>query len=90
SGGIDRSRFERVLGADWGWWKTVTDNLAKLPSLMDRDPELAPPDPPHDPVETSRQLLEAAREAPKSLQWKLRAKVGERMRWYELPEEVDH
>jgi hypothetical protein len=27
-------------------------------------------------------------EAPKSRAWKLRDKIGERKRWYELPEEV--
>ena len=25
---------------------------------------------------------------PKSSRWRLRARVGDRMRWYELPEEV--
>jgi hypothetical protein len=27
-------------------------------------------------------------EAPKSRSWRLRAKIGDRKRWYELPEEV--
>jgi hypothetical protein len=27
-------------------------------------------------------------EAPKSVRWRLRSIVGERMRWYELPEET--
>jgi len=27
---------------------------------------------------------------PKSLKWKLRARLGERAQWYELPEEVGH
>ena len=27
---------------------------------------------------------------PKSLRWKLRSRVGERVQWYELPEEVAH
>jgi hypothetical protein len=31
-------------------------------------------------------ILESGR---KTLRWKLRAKVGERVRWYELPEETD-
>jgi len=35
-------------------------------------------------------LLELAVETPKSMKWKLRANVGERVRWYELPEEVAH
>ena len=25
----------------------------------------------------------------KNLRWRLRARVGERVRWYEIPEEVD-
>ena len=34
-------------------------------------------------------LRTAIDEAPKSTRWRLRAKVGERKRWYEEPEEVD-
>ena len=33
---------------------------------------------------------ELAESAPKGVKWKLRANVGDRVRWYELPEEVDH
>jgi hypothetical protein len=33
-------------------------------------------------------LLERIAAGPKSRSWRLRAKVGERKRWYELPEEV--
>jgi hypothetical protein len=29
-------------------------------------------------------------QAGKTLAWQLRARVGERVRWYELPEEVRH
>ena len=35
-------------------------------------------------------LSEAADSAPKSRRWKMRARVGERMRWYEVPEETPH
>jgi hypothetical protein len=35
-------------------------------------------------------LREAAETAPKSLRWKARAKVGDRVRWYEMPEETPH
>jgi hypothetical protein len=34
-------------------------------------------------------VLQRIEEAPKSRAWKLRAKIGERKRWYDLPEEVD-
>jgi hypothetical protein len=87
---IDTERFAKLLGADWGWWRTVTKNLAKLPGLVAERPEIAPPSPPFDPVEQSQRLLQIAESAPKSVKWKLRANIGERVRWYELPEEVDH
>jgi hypothetical protein len=87
---IDTGRFAKLLGADWGWWRTVTQNLVKLPALVAEKPELVPPSPPLDPVAQARQLLEVAEAAPKSVKWKLRANVGDRVRWYELPEEVAH
>jgi len=87
---IDSERFGKLLGADWGWWRTVTGNLAKLPALAAENPELVPPDPPLDPVGQSEHLLGVAESSPKGVKWKLRANVGDRVRWYELPEEVDH
>jgi hypothetical protein len=87
---IDGDRFGKLLGADWGWWRTVTGNLAKLPALAGEHPELLPPDPPFDAIAQSRYLLELAESAPKGVKWKLRANVGDRVRWYELPEEVGH
>jgi hypothetical protein len=87
---IDTDRFEKVMGADWGWWRTVTGNLEKLPGLVADRPGLVPPGAPCDPLVQARQLLELAQQTPKSMKWKLRAATGERMRWYELPEEVAH
>jgi hypothetical protein len=87
---IDTDRFGKLLGSDWGWWRTVTGNLTKLPALAAEHPELLPPDPPFDPLAQSRQLLDLADAAPKGVKWRARAKVGDRMRWYELPEEVGH
>ena len=42
---IDTGRFSKVLAADWGWWRTVTGNLAKLPALLAEKPGLLPPAP---------------------------------------------
>src|SRR5215813_1721304 len=87
---IDSDRFGKLLGADWGWWRTVTGNLTKLPALASEHPELIPPDPLLDPLAQSRYLLGLAESAPKGVKWKLRANVGDRVRWYEEPEEVGH
>ena len=87
---MDTGRFGKVLGADWGWWRTVTENLAKLPALLAEKPGLAPPAPRFDPLAQARQLLDLAESTPKGVKWKIRANVGDRVRWYELPEEVAH
>jgi hypothetical protein len=87
---IDTDRFTKLLGADWGWWRTVTRNLEKLPALVADRPALVPAGSAYDPVEQAGRLLALAEETPKSIKWKLRANVGERVRWYELPEEVAH
>jgi len=87
---IAAGRLTQVLAADWGWWRTATGNLEKLPALLAQSPEMIPPQPRYDALEQAARLLDAARAVPKSMKWKLRANVGERVRWYELPEEVAH
>jgi len=87
---IDTDRFGKLLGADWGWWRTVTGSLEKLPALVAERPGLVPQGAPYDPLAQARELLGVAESAPKSMKWKLRANVGDRVRWYELPEEVAH
>jgi hypothetical protein len=87
---LDTERFGQLLAADWGWWRTVTSNLDKLPGLAADKPELVPQSAPHDPLQHAARLAEHARAVPKGVKWKLRANVGDRVRWYEIPEEVGH
>jgi len=87
---IDVARFQEVVGADWGWWRTSTGSLEKLPALLAENPTLVPPDARFDPLTQATRLLDVAASAPKSMKWKLRGGVGDRVRWYELPEEVAH
>jgi hypothetical protein len=87
---IDSGRFGEVLAADWGWWRTCTRNLDKLPSLLAGNESLPPPGARFDPLAQAACLLGIANDVPKTLKWKTRARVGERVKWYELPEEVAH
>ena len=87
---INTGRFGEVLAADWGWWRTTTGNLEKLPALLAQNPEMLPAQARFDPLEQAKRLLDVANSVPKSMKWKLRANVGDRVRWYELPEEVAH
>jgi hypothetical protein len=87
--GLDRIRV--IVGNDWGWWRTATINLDRIAALADSDGQrLVPPGGRHDAVEQLRALRDAMETVPKSLRWKARAKVGERVRWYEMPEETPH
>jgi hypothetical protein len=87
---IHTGRFGEMMASDWGWWRTTTANLEKLPALLDDNPQMIPPQPQFDPREQAARLLDVAASVPKSMKWKLRANVGDRVRWYELPEEVAH
>jgi hypothetical protein len=87
---LDTDRFGQVLAGDWGWWRTVTGNLDKLPTLAGEQPALILPGAVHDPLAQAALLAEVAHSVPKGMKWKLRSNVGDRVRWYELPEEVGH
>jgi hypothetical protein len=85
---ISLPRFGEVVAGDWGWWRTVTGNLDRIAGA-ERASLPIPPGAPQDPVAAAARLRAHADEVPKSLSWRMRAKVGERVRWYELPEEVE-
>jgi hypothetical protein len=91
AGMIGLERFGKVLAEDWGWWRTATGNLDRVVELVSGDlARLVPPGAPHDPVEHAIALRRHADTMPKSLRWKVRARLGERVQWYEVPEEVGH
>jgi hypothetical protein len=90
-GTIGTERVGTLVGEDWGWWRTATMNLEKVILYAEgRPPDLVPEDPPFDPSEQARTLLDVCATTPKTLKWKLRAKVGDRVQWYQLPEEIGH
>lgn len=78
-------RLRAVTSSDWGWFTTVTDNLALVRAAA--SDLLEPAD---AGVVQSRvdEIDTALRTAPKSMRWKARSVVGRKTPWYELPEEV--
>lgn len=79
--GLNQSYIARLTAADWGLYKTLTTNLTKARSFA-IEQSFA-----EHIAERINTLLAAIEAQPKSLGWKTRAVVGERVRWYELPEE---
>jgi hypothetical protein len=84
---VNARRVAALCASDWGLWRTITANLAATGDHLGR----------YELTEESKQRIEARvrelltriEDEPKTLRWKLRSKIGERKRWYELPEEVD-
>ncbi len=79
-------RITSLLGSDWGWWRTATRNLDKVAAYaasLDRFEGTA------TVTHRVEELKQRIDKAPKSMRWRARARVGERMRWYELPEEIE-
>jgi Uncharacterised nucleotidyltransferase len=81
---VNAGRVAALCAGDWGLWRTITGNLLACRAFADTYavPERAALD------ERIDALLERIEAEPKTRSWKLRAKIGERKRWYELPEEV--
>ena len=80
---IDARYITRLACEDWGLCRTVELNFPKLLQVLD---EL---DVDRDLVRSRVSELQAAIAAgPKPLRWRLRAQVGDRLQWYELPEET--
>ncbi len=86
-GVIDVGRIVALTSNDWGLQHTFELNLGRLRTALPEQPLVAA-----EAVAVTERidaLAQALEDAPKTRKWKLRAKVGERKRWYEEPEEVD-
>jgi hypothetical protein len=82
---IELGRFTAATSKDWGLYTTVTGTLTRVRAdaahLLDTD-QLARVE------ERITAIAEAMLSAPKSRKWKLRSRIGRRVLWYELPDEV--
>lgn len=88
---VSLPRIAEIVGQDWGWWRTVTGNLIKIQELVEGELRpLIPEARRFDPSEQIRDLQAFCQRTPKSLKWKIRSRVGDRVQWYELPEEPEH
>jgi hypothetical protein len=94
SDGISLSRILGHTSADWGWWRTVTGNLELLGRIMETDLDPVEVTAPGDDLSSVTvrlaRMSSAIEAAPKSLAWHLRGRIGERLQWYDEPEEVRH
>jgi hypothetical protein len=84
---IDAARIAELGAHDWGLYRTLQINFERLLTAL---PESGLSEDDQRTIAARIHAVSAAVEAtPKSMKWKARARVGERVRWYEEPDEVD-
>jgi hypothetical protein len=83
---INVDRIAELCANDWGLYKTVTLSLRKISDFIDafglaaEERALI--------LGRASAITDAIQATPKPLKWKLRDRIGERVQWYDLPEEV--
>jgi len=83
---INVTHVAALCSSDWGLHTTASDNISRTRALA---PDLvADRGLVEDVVEKMTELQAALDAAPKTAGWKLRARAGRRIRWYEIPDEV--
>lgn len=83
---IDLGRIVELTSDDWGLYKTTTVNIERTMNYLNT---IDLPGKVKEKVTNNlNRIREAMNKAPKSMKWKMRAAIGERVRWYETPEEA--
>ena len=84
---INAEYIAKLMSNDWGFYYTFTTNLKKVADKLGTYQELKQED--RDDVNGKIQkLLKVVDDQPKTLGWKMRAKVGTSKKWYRDVEEV--
>jgi predicted regulator of Ras-like GTPase activity (Roadblock/LC7/MglB family) len=83
---IDASCITPLCVDDWGWYKSISMNLDQLvyfaeESLLSAERNVV--------IERVRRLQSCIDATPKSLLWQARARLGEGIRWYESPPDLN-
>jgi hypothetical protein len=73
---------------DWGLWRTVTTNLKTVLERAAHEPSISKDDT-HLITERLTRTLKEIETTPKTMKWKMRARVGEKAKWYRDVEAVE-
>ncbi len=84
---VNIGRVAKLCADDWGLWRTTTMNLNKVRQLAQGYPQLSGEQKAHVGAQVEAALARLETE-PKPLAWRLRARVGDRVKWYKDVEEV--
>jgi hypothetical protein len=85
---VNANHVASLLAGDWGLWRTSRGTIETTRAQL-AEIGLGPDE--QDVIEGRLTALwERVEQRPKSLRWRSRARIGDRTRWYEEPEEIGH
>jgi len=86
---IDTDYIVDMMRKDWGFYYTFTTNLKRVPDYITEFPAITEAE--GEIIRTRiAELLRCIEDAPKTMGWKMRAKIGTRRLWYqEVSEKSD-
>jgi len=84
---INIKRAAQLCANDWGLWRTTTMNLDKVKHLVQHYTQLSQEQKLKVESQVDETLTHLNNE-PKSIAWKLRDRVGDRVKWYKDVDEV--
>jgi len=84
---INLNLISKTLADEWGFYYTVSTNLKKLREYVGKCPGLSGDDQKNIEGKITA-ISDAIEKEPKTLKWKIRAKVGTARKWYNVVEEV--
>jgi hypothetical protein len=84
---INARHIAELCAKDWGLWRTTTMNLDKVQQLANHYEQLNDENKKRVTAQVG-DLLKRIEAEPKSMAWRLRARVGDRVKWYKEVDEV--
>jgi hypothetical protein len=83
---INVKRIADECSKNWGVYKTFTLNIDKIKTLLPKYESDVTEADSKIVLERINQVMSSIEAAPKGMGWRMRAKVGEKQRWYETPD----
>lgn len=89
---INVKRISELLSEDWGFWYTVTMNIGKIRSFAANycEQKLISESDLKDILMKTDQMSRELENSPKSMKWKMRARVGTQKKWYKDVEDIKY
>jgi hypothetical protein len=84
---INIGRIAELCAKDWGLWRTTTMNMEKVSALAAGYEQLGD-EQKAQIVSQIKMALDRIEAEPKSMSWRIRSRVGDRVKWYKDVDEV--